>query len=123
MNPTQLVYTLLDTNAAVGALVDGRIYPLRIPQNTALPAITYQLVSLTPRALQGCHLPDDALVQVSIFAKSYEQTLALSAAVRQALDGYDADGADIEYDNGRDQHDDNAETYFRADDYRVQVPA
>lgn len=123
MSPTKLVYTTLTTDAALAALVDGRIYPLRIPQNEALPAITYQQASRPNGGLRGCGQPDRGLVQVSIFAKSYEQVEAISTAVRRALDGYEVGQFSIEYENGRDLHDDTSETYFRADDYRVEVPA
>ena len=35
-------------DASIGAVVDNRIYPLRMPQGATLPCITYQRIS-TPR--------------------------------------------------------------------------
>lgn len=122
MSPTKLVYDTLKADAALAALVDGRIYPLRIPQTAELPAIIFQQVSRTQRPLHACNLPDQALVQVSVFAKRYQEVEMISDAIRAALGDYQNGDYNIEYDNGRDLHDDQADTFHRADDYRVEVP-
>lgn len=122
MSPTQLIYQTLAADAAVVALVAGRVFPLRIPQNTPLPAVAYQLVSQTPRPLHACNLPDQALVQVTVYAKRYADVETISDAIRAALGSYENGETFIEYDNSRDLHDDVAGTYYRPVDFRVEIP-
>ena len=40
MRAEKVVYTLLSSTAAVTALIDTKIYPGRIPQNTVMPAVS-----------------------------------------------------------------------------------
>jgi len=45
MAAEKVVYALLSQASAVTALVGARIYPLQVPQDEDLPAITYQVIS------------------------------------------------------------------------------
>lgn len=119
MSPAKLVYDTLKANPELMQLVGGRVYPLRVAQTAALPALAYQQVSDTERRLRGCNLPDSGLVQVTVYAKSYAEIEAVSRAIRLALAANEA----IEYDNSRDLHDDVAGTYYRPLDFRVETPS
>lgn len=92
----------LAADAAVAALVGSRIYPLKLPQAPALPAITYQKVS-GPRviSLSGYSGLSHPRLQIDCWAATYDQVKALSAAVVAALDAYP--GA-IMNDDGRDNY-------------------
>lgn len=64
------IYNILSNNAAVSAIVGTRIYPMRLPINTAYPAITYQLVSDVPEnSKTGRAIYYNARVQVNCFAR------------------------------------------------------
>lgn len=88
MRAESVVYTLLSGSAGVAALVSGRIYPGRIPQNATMPVISYELVSsveiLPVNALAGGVLLRSR-VQVTVLAKSYSNLKAVHEAARLAL--------------------------------------
>ena len=85
------LYYLLKNAAAVTAIVgtgdNARIYPLRLPQKLAFPAITYQQITNVPTnqkdAVSGF---DKVYFDVDCWSKDYDQVIALGAAVRAALD-------------------------------------
>jgi len=80
------IYNILSNNSGVTALVSSRINPLRIPEKSPLPAIAYQLVNNTGNASKsGFSHSDFARVQVMSVATSYAGAIALSEAVREAM--------------------------------------
>ena len=116
-----LLYQLLKADAAVSALVTGRIYPLRLGQGAALPAIAYQKIS-DPKTsgLRGCELPRVARVQISLFSRDYAELDALDAAVQAAL-AEPTPLAAIAYLDGHDLFADPTEVFYRPTDYRVEL--
>jgi Protein of unknown function (DUF3168) len=88
MRAEKATYTLLSNDAGVAALIAGRIYPGRLPQNTTMPALSYELVSsvdIAPiTALAGGVLLRSR-VQITGLAKSYGELKALLEAARKAL--------------------------------------
>ena len=90
------IQALLAGNAALAALVGSRIYPVQAPQNCALPYVMFlradgsNLGSLNAR---GAH----DLMQFSFgCVDDIDQpmrAIAVSIALRKALDGYSGDGA------------------------------
>ena len=123
MAPGALLYSLLTQSAAVTALVDGRVFPLRIEQDTPRPAITYQLISRVPDGTAACELDDIARVQLSLFADTYAEVEALASACRPVLHRLTTQGVYLELSNEIDHHDDGADCYFRTQDYRLEIPA
>jgi hypothetical protein len=80
------LYNILSNNSGVTSLVSSRINPLRIPEKSPLPAIAYQLVNNTGNASKsGFSHSDFARVQVMSVATSYAGAIALSEAVREAM--------------------------------------
>lgn len=84
----------LVANAGVNALISGRVYPNKLPQDVTLPAITYQRID-SPRI----HAHDSSgatgtarpRMQIDCWAggsEPYKSAKAISDAVRAALDGY-----------------------------------
>ncbi len=74
--------------AAVSALVESRIYPLFVPQESPMPALAYQRISGRPTY---SHDGDAGLgwarIQITCQAESYQEAKAVAAAVRTALTG------------------------------------
>jgi hypothetical protein len=81
------IYNILSNNSGVTALVSTRINPLRIPEKSGLPAIAYQLVNNTGHmSKSGYSHTDFARVQVMCVADNYAGAIALSEAVREAME-------------------------------------
>lgn len=89
MNLEEGLYTLLSTNASITGLVSTRIYPLVIPEDSALPVIAYQRISSSRiLAHDGPGGLATATVQLTIQGTSYTSTKAVAAAARALLNGY-----------------------------------
>lgn len=79
----------LINDSDVNDIISGRIYPLRLPQEFELPAISYQRIS-APRSkdLQGSIGHVQPRIQVDCWTESYSKLKDLAEAVRLALDRY-----------------------------------
>lgn len=85
------IYATLKNDAGVTALVSSRIYPVVMPEGTALPAVVYQRISTNPVAsLDGDSGLDLVRMQISSWGKSYSSAKVLAAAVRTSLVGANA---------------------------------
>ena len=84
-----LTRAYLLANAPVAALIATRMYPLLLPQNAVLPAVTYQVISDVHELNQSepGGLPVIRL-QYTCWADSYLAAQTLAAAIRVALDGF-----------------------------------
>ena len=117
MEPGEIINTLLQADAAVVALLGGRVYPLRAPQNTPYPYATYQVVSGQGNSTMACDLDDDARVQLSLFAQTYPQIGQLHAACRRALHNQDVGAVHVAFDTYQEAFQDNARCFLRTQDY------
>ena len=85
--PIKIVYSILSNAAGVTSLVGTRINPVRIPQESAFPAISYNLVSIAANPTNSGHSRTEfARVQVNVYATSFADAVELSAQVRVAFD-------------------------------------
>jgi hypothetical protein len=81
------IYNILSNNAALTAVVSTRINPLRIPEKSELPALTYQVVSNRGNmSKSGPSLSDFTRVQVMIVAKTYASAIEVGDLVRTAME-------------------------------------
>lgn len=88
MRAEKVVYTLLTGSAAVTGLVGTKIYPGRIPQNTTMPAVSYELVSgvdIAPINAQAGGVLLRSRVQVNVLARTYAEVKDIQEAIRGAL--------------------------------------
>lgn len=85
MIQSQLFLTLaLDSDVA--DIVSTRIFPLRMPQKKPLPAVVYQQIGLDPvNSLAGDSGLDQVRMQLSCWARTYEQAVDLAQVVRNAI--------------------------------------
>jgi len=87
MKSLKAVYNILTSNTALNTAVSGRISPLRLPQATSFPAISYYQVSLVPyNTKSGYSKSDFARVQVNIFGLTIASCIDISDKVRTAME-------------------------------------
>jgi hypothetical protein len=86
------VRLMLTSTPAVAALVGARIYPGKMEQGSALPAIVYDRVITTPAPapLEGAAAPVRARLRLSCWADSFDEARGLWQAVKAALEGRSA---------------------------------
>lgn len=88
MRAEKVVYDLLTGSEAVTALVGLKIYPGLIPQNTTMPAVSYELISsvdIPPINAQAGGVILRSRVQVSVLARTYAEVKTIQEAIRRAL--------------------------------------
>ena len=89
------LYAYLSNDGNVAALVDDRIYPVRLPEGTTLPAIAWQRVSAqrtyTFDSFANTSAYVQARVQFSCWAETAMEAFETGEAVLHALSGYTGD--------------------------------
>jgi hypothetical protein len=101
-----LIYRLLSANAAVKRRINTRIFPVVMPQDVVLPAVSYQRISADPaNTLAGASGLVNAHIVINSWSRNYDEAKALALEIRTAmntastfkslltneLDGYDPD--------------------------------
>ena len=131
MNTTGVIFKILKDDAAVSAAVGQKIYPVKLPQGVAYPAVVVSVLGENPiNSKDGAASDDFTRLQVSVYANSYKQTLDISRDIRTALDFFDGlvdtgletwDVKNIEYLTGNDVFEPEKEVYHRASDYEMMM--
>jgi type III secretory pathway lipoprotein EscJ len=86
MKAINAVYNILSNNSALTAVVSSRINPLRIPQESAFPAISYQMISVIPHpSKSGASKSDFARIQINSFGTTYQSAVQVADLVRTAM--------------------------------------
>lgn len=112
------LYTLLSGDASVSAVVVARIYPLVLPQDVTLPAITYSRISGGQvNSLGGYSGLEAPRIQVDVWGESYAAARALAALVHTAMDGATTFRALLESDT--DFFEDDTKIYRVSSDFIV----
>ena len=121
------IYKILTDTPEFTAIAGNRVYPLRVAQGVALPAVAYQTISNSPtNCKEGDAGLDQKRVQLNIYAERYEQQEQLAGIIRQTLSGFSGtvsgtEIADITYQTETDLHENAAEIYFKAQDYTITI--
>jgi len=81
----------------VAALIESRVYPHKLPQGVAFPAITYSLDqdSLTPLLDGSVSSLREALALVDCWAKTYIEAVVVADTVVETLLGVVAAGGEM----------------------------
>lgn len=121
----EAIYAKLNGDVNISALVSTRIYPLKMPDKTPMPAITYFRVS-GPRVehFQGSSTLAHPLYQIDAWGKTLREVINLSSKIRNALQGYAGTIASVRiqgilFENDTDLYEEDTETYHRAMDFRI----
>lgn len=81
------LFSHLSNQTELNALIDGRIYPLLMPQDSAMPAVIYTVVN--NRELQSINYREaygfDIRIQIDCYSKSFSEVLSVKEAVRSAM--------------------------------------
>lgn len=98
----RVIKARLLASAEVTALVGQKIFPIVAVQSTPAPYVTYCRTSVKPGYTKDRKsLTDTATVEVTIYAPTYEQSIAVMNAVDNALQGFRGTLEDIEVDRVR----------------------
>jgi hypothetical protein len=100
------IYSLLSSDVTIKQRVNTRIYPVVMPQDVTLPAISYQRISSDPaNTLSGFSGLKQSSVAINAWARTYDEAKQIAAEIHAAMekatafkcvlindmDGYDQD--------------------------------
>ena len=120
MSIEKAIYSTLATATGVAALVSTRIYPSHLPQETALPAISFSRAStVRTTAMDADPGLVRARIQVSCWDDDYSDTRDIADQVRSALQRFRGTAASIVVqdtflESEIDTYDPATETYHAA---------
>jgi hypothetical protein len=126
MRAETVTYTLLQASTALAALVGGRIYPGKLPQNTSMPAISYELISsneILPITANAGGVLLRSRVSVTVLGKLYSDVKAVHEQVRKTVNFQSGLIAGVRVVGitreliGPDTRDDDLSLYMQAVDY------
>jgi hypothetical protein len=81
------LYTALTTDADIKRIVNTRVYPVVMPQDVTLPAVSYQRMSASPlNTLNGYAGMKNAHVVINSWARTYDEAKELAGHVHTAMD-------------------------------------
>lgn len=108
------LHARLTTYTGMSALVGTRVFPLLMPQNVTLPAITYQRISGT--AQHGSSNIREARYQINIWGATYASVQGIATVVRAALEEWTAGDAGVlirmvRIVNEQDDYEDDSRTF------------
>ena len=77
-------------HTGLSGLISTRCYPLQIAQGSAMPCVTYQVVSLAPEQAFGdtASIIQSWRYQITAWGSSYSSANAVGVQVRACLDGF-----------------------------------
>jgi len=79
----------IKNNSGVAALIVDRVYPMRLPETTTLPAIAFQDIStVATQAHKERSILPRPRFQFTIYGGTVESIDLVSKALKTALDGY-----------------------------------
>lgn len=100
MSIEEAIFKLLTTEAPIAGVVGTRVYPLQLPQNSTLPAITYMVTSGDPTHCMGEDSGVAAVCfQLDIWTESYADALDVFRRLKDAIDMYAGTVAGVDIQN------------------------
>ena len=113
------VLNALTTYNSLTTLVSTKIYPAKVPQAVAPPAVTYRVVSGgRVNSLTGYSGLSNPQVYIDCFSTSYSQVLSVSTAIIEAITGSTRFKAVLS-DNPVDEYDDEISVHRRTLDFSI----
>ena len=114
------IYAALSTGVAA---LGSRIYPLKLPQDVAYPAVVYQRISAVRHSAFGRDATAaEPVIQVDVYGeegKGYEVFADVADAVRMALQRYRGGTIlDTFIEAERDDYEENTELFRKSFDIR-----
>jgi uncharacterized protein DUF3168 len=109
----------------ISGLIGTRFYPLILPQNTKLPAATFQLIARQARHGHDDEADYQQIFQVDCWADTYPETKSLADNLRSLLDGYSGPVGSLDalifLDNEKDEYIDAAKLYRVSMDFIIKT--
>ncbi|MCR5841957.1 MAG: hypothetical protein K6G86_07760 [Bacteroidales bacterium] len=97
-----LIREILSQSSRVSA-VSNKVYPIVSEADSKLPYICYRRAGLKVNPVKTAPGADSAIVEVLCYAQTYKHSVQMAEAVREALDGVQAE-IDLDDDGGQEEN-------------------
>ena len=91
------IYSVLSSAPALSALCGSRIYPLVLPDEVTMPAISYIFVGGSSKSTQDTRGSQKYRLEVNCWSNTYLSAVTLRNAVIDTLDSYNQNGLFISF--------------------------
>lgn len=122
----QAIVDILENDSNVSAVIDNRIFPLFIPQEKKVPAITYERIDTDANDTKsGASTLDGILIDIDLWGKDFKVLKDLAKDVRNALDRFSGTKQgiiiqSIQFDNEIQAFSDDKLLHHLTQTYRVR---
>ena len=82
------LYSVISSATAITALSGDRIYPVVLPTDPALPALSYMFIAGVVKPTMDTRGTQRSRVQIDCWGNTYSDAVSLREAVIQTLAGY-----------------------------------
>lgn len=113
----QAVAAALKASPDVSAVCAGKVFPLKIPQGTKLPAVVYQRTYSSPDYTLSGYTSEGVVLMVNSFALTYGAAKDLALAVRSVLAAAPLNAI---LRNETDLHEEDADVFCVSAEYLCQ---
>ena len=135
MNVGDAIFGILNGDTDVSAIVDDRIYPTRVSQGDAMPAISYSYVDNDPvNDKDGVSKLDTITIDIDMWADGgsdtgsgspYRDLVDLAGKVRTALDRFSGTNSgvvidSIRFDGQQELYDNEADIHHISQQYSIR---
>lgn len=116
------LFAAITNSANVAALIGTRMYPLMVPDDAQLPAISYQEIDgIGERTLSGHFIATERRYQLTLVATSYDMIVQLKAAVAGVDSGASGGYTRLFIDEGSDGYEFDTKLYTKILEAQVGV--
>ncbi|CDE61291.1 putative uncharacterized protein [Parabacteroides sp. CAG:409] len=80
------IYSLLNGNSELTAIVGNKIYPIIVEKDTTYPFITYKRTNIIPDYTKDLHFKDSVIVDIICVSDNYSESIDIASIVRKTLE-------------------------------------
>lgn len=80
------IFSLLNGNSSLTALVDNRIYPIIVENGTNYPFIVYKRSNIIPNYTKDLHFEDNVIIDIICVSNDYSGGIDIASIVRNTLE-------------------------------------
>lgn len=107
----KVIYNLLSNDLTVKGLIDDKIYPLVIPENTVLPVVVYERNFNIE--YNSTNLVSTSTIDITILTEDYDEGINIASSIDGVLNGFKGTSdnirvLDIKLNSGDETTGDNA---------------
>ena len=94
------IFSLLSQNTSISALIGSRIYPVLLPEDSTLPAMTYHVIGGASMPTLSTSGMQRMRMQFDCWGQTYDDAATLRSTLISALNGYQgtlSDGTNLQF--------------------------